>query len=140
MIQYNNFYSGSVYGGGNWKLKCVELIACLSTESLKLIVADGTRTEGEAFESEKQQPSPTRSEDSLNVPVSLIDFIETFVRSEHAPLFINDEMIENLALKMNKHWIIPEIEIFDAGMISTIKVMMKKMATNSILTLEVIFL
>ena len=52
----------------------------------------------EAFESEKQQPSPTRSEDSLNVPVSLLDFIETFVRSEHAPLFINDEMIENLAL------------------------------------------
>jgi uncharacterized protein (DUF849 family) len=36
------------------------------------------------------------------------------------------EMIENLALKMNKNGIIPEIEIFDAGMISTIKIMIKK--------------
>ncbi len=35
-------------------------------------------------------------------------------------------MIASLALKMNKNGIIPEIEIFDAGMISTIKVMIKK--------------
>ena len=36
------------------------------------------------------------------------------------------EMIANLALKMNKNGIMPEIEIFDAGMILTVKVMIKK--------------
>lgn len=36
------------------------------------------------------------------------------------------QMIESLALKMTQNGIIPEIEIFDAGMISTLKVMIKK--------------
>jgi len=36
------------------------------------------------------------------------------------------EMIANLALKMKKNGIVPEIEIFDAGMISTIRIMIKK--------------
>ena len=36
------------------------------------------------------------------------------------------EMIENLALKMKENGIVPEIEIFDVGMISTTKVLIKK--------------
>jgi len=36
------------------------------------------------------------------------------------------QMIESLALMMKKNRIVPEIEIFDAGMVSTLKVMIKK--------------
>ncbi len=36
------------------------------------------------------------------------------------------EMIENLALKMKNNGIVPEIEIFETGMISTTKVLIKK--------------
>jgi len=57
--------------------------------------------------------------DMASLTMNSINFREKAVMN-------SPEMIENLALKMNKNGIIPEIEIFDAGMISTIKVMIKK--------------
>lgn len=91
--------------------ECPDLIICASTSGRVY----------NTFESRSQvlELEGNLKPDMASLTLGSLNFMEQ--ASINSP-----EMIEKLALKMKENGIVPEMEIFDAGMINTARVMIKK--------------